>query len=301
MDYFREHNVRPALEAWNKAEHAPYRTIEVKPLSPTIGAEVRGVDIARDIDPGQFDEICRAVREHLVLVFHDQDVTPAEHKRFAMRFGKLHQHVLAPLFSGGKGDPDVLAWKADKATTNVTGDMWHQDATSDKEPIWGSFLRVTRLPESGGGDTMFANMYLAYDVLSDPFKSFIDGLTAIHDGTQAYGLGYGLKMEDSQSLPIAEHPIVVRHPHSGRKFLFINDGSITYIPQLTRYESDAILNCLYRHVERSVAFQVRVHWKPNMLVFWDNWAAQHRAVWDYYPFERWGERVSVTSSQPFHA
>ena len=156
-------------------------------------------------------------------------------------------------------------------------------------------MHVTRLPEGGGGDTAFANMILAYEALSDSYKLFLDKLTAIHDGSQAWTAGYGSKPEPGANFPANEHPVVARHPHTGQKFLFVNSAFTSHIVQLTRTESQSVLDYLYRHIEKHLAFQVRVHWEPGTLLFWDNWATQHHAVWDYFPQERWGERVSVLS------
>jgi len=232
-------------------------------------------------------------------VFPGQAISAHDQKRFAGRFGTLHRHLLggSRALSSNGADPEILAWKTDGASRHTAGDAWHADVTCDKEPIWGSFLRLLAVPAIGGGDTAFANMYLAYESLSDPVKALLEGLTAIHDGSRAWTAGYGEKPEPGKAFPIAEHPVVPSHPLTGRKFLFVNEAFTSHIPQLTRPESDAILALLFRHVERNLAFQTRVHWAADSLVFWDNWATQHHAVWDYFPFERSGERVSVFIGQ----
>ncbi|HVI50488.1 MAG TPA: TauD/TfdA family dioxygenase [Candidatus Sulfotelmatobacter sp.] len=295
MSFYRDFNDKRAIEAWNSAPREAYRTIQVKRLTPTIGAEVRGIDLSKDLSDEQFGEIRRAISENLVLAFRDQDISPEDHKRFARRFGSLHSHVLggARALSSDKYDPEVLAWRTDQNSRNTAGDAWHNDVSCDAHPIWGSFLRVRELPEGGGGDTAFANLQLAYDSLSDPIKALLDGLTAIHDGSQAWTAGYGAQPSPGTSFPASEHPVVARHPVTGRKFLFVNPSFTSHIVQLTRPESAAVLKLIYDHVSSNLAFQTRIHWEPNTLLFWDNWATWHHAIWDYYPNARWGERVSA--------
>jgi len=295
MSFYRDYNDKLAYERWNTRPQPEYRHIKVTRISPALGAKVEGVDLRRDITAEQLAEIRQAIADNLVLVFHDQEIDTEQHKRFARHFGTLHRHVLAheKVWDGKEYDPEVLAWRAGPNSRFTAGDAWHNDVSCDAEPIWGSFLRVTRLPEVGGGDTAFTNLYLAYESLSDPIKHLLDGLTAIHDGTEAWGKGYGATPAPGQSFPATEHPVVAQHPLTGRKFLFVNAGFTSHIVQLSRAESDAVLQLLFRHIEKHLAFQTRIHWAPNTLVFWDNWATQHHAVWDYYPFERWGERVSA--------
>jgi taurine dioxygenase len=299
MSFYRDFNDKAAVEAWTTQDHRPFETIRVTRLSPTIGAEIDGVDLSRDLSDRQFEEIKRAIAENLVLVFRNQAIEAEDQKRLAGRFGTLHRHLLAGsrALSSNGADPEILAWHTDKESRYTAGDAWHADVTCDKEPIWGSFLRLLKVPDVGGGDTAFANMYLAYAALSDPLKALLDGLTAIHDGSRAWTAGYGSKPEPGKEFPVAEHPVVARHPLTGRKFLFVNEAFISHIVQLTRPESDAILSLLFRQVERNLAFQTRLHWTADSLVFWDNWATQHHAVWDYFPDERRGERVSVFIGQ----
>jgi taurine dioxygenase len=294
MSFYQDFNDKQAIEAWHARPREPYRTIDVRPLAPTLGADVRGVDL-REVSDAQFAEIRRAIGEHLVLAFRDQRIDAEQQKRFARRFGTLHQHLLAKtrVVAGGTDDPEILAWRTGPESRFTAGDAWHNDVSCDPHPIFASVLNVTRQPESGGGDTAFANMVLAYEALSAPYKALLDGLTAIHDGSQAWTAGYGSTPEPGRTFPASEHPVVPRHPFTGRKFLFVNRAFTSHIVQLTRDESAAVLEQLYRHVEKHLAFQVRVHWEANTLLYWDNWATQHHAVWDYFPQQRWGERVSV--------
>jgi len=297
MSLYRDFNDKTALAVWNTAERKPFETITVKRLSPAVGAEISGVDLSKEIPEPQFEEIRRAIDENLAVIFRDQPIDRAQHKAFALRFGNtLHRHELAAskVAPGTTYDPEFLAWRTGRDTRFTAGDGWHPDVSCDPYPIFVSLLHVTKTPPLGG-DTAFANSYLAYESLSEPFKAFLDGLTAIHDGAEGWSASYGVRPEDGKSFPSAEHPVVATHPRTGRKFLYVNPSFTTHIVQLTRAESDAVLGALFRHVESQLAFQTRIHWTPDALLVWDNWATQHHAVWDYYPEERWGDRVSVVT------
>jgi taurine dioxygenase len=157
-------------------------------------------------------------------------------------------------------------------------------------------LYVTRTPEIGsGGDTLFASMHMAYEMLSPAMRSFLDGLTAIHDGLIPW---QGYTPPPEYVIPKNEHPVVVRHPETGRKSLYVNAGFTSHIVQLSRVESKAVLGMLYDMVAREPMLSCRVRWTPNTLVFWDNRCTQHHAVWDYYPHARYGQRVSINGTRP---
>jgi taurine dioxygenase len=299
MSFYRDFNDKTAIEKWNSERRQPYETIEVKRLSPTVGAEISGIDLSKEVSDIQFAEIRRALDENLAVIFRDQKLLPEDQKRFGRRFGKsLHRHELAAsrFHNDTPFDPEFLAWKTGKDSRFTPGDGWHPDVSCDPSPIAYSLLHVTKTPPLGG-DTAFANMYLAYEFLSDPIKRLLDGLTAIHDGSLAWTAGYGAKPDPGKTYPQSEHPVVATHPRTGRKFLYVNASFTSHIVQLTRRESDALLQFLFRHVESQLALQTRVHWQPNSLLVWDNWASQHHAVWDYYPEERWGDRVSVVTGE----
>jgi len=296
MSLSQNENHKHAIEQWNTRPRPHYEHIRVTPLSPALGAEVGGIDLSRELTPEQLGELKTAIADNLVLVFRDQNVDGEQHKRFVRHFGTLHQHKLATdnSLTERSHDPEILAWKTTSQSRFTAGEAWHSDVSCDAEPIWGSVLKVTKTPEIGGGDTAFANMLLAYETLSDSLKSYLQGLTAIHDGAHAWTRGYGAQPKEGQKFPASEHPVVARHPVNGKPFLFVNAGFTSRIPQLSKTESDALLQLLFQHIEQSLILQTRVRWAPGSLVFWDNWATQHHAVWDYYPYERWGERVSAT-------
>jgi taurine dioxygenase len=295
MSFYQDFNDKQAIEAWQRRERPPFQSFELTPLAPTLGAEIRGLDLRQALSALQASELRRAMAEYLVIAFRDQQLDSESHKAFARGFGTLHRHVLAKsrAIAGGTDDPEILAWRTGPESRFTAGDAWHQDVTCDAHPIRGSFLLITRLPEGGGGDTAFANMVLAYESLSEPYRRFLDGLSAVHDGSQAWTAGYGSKPEAGKAFPASEHPVVARHEVTGQKFLFVNEAFTSHIVQLGRDESAAVLQQLYAHIRKHLAFQVRVHWAPGTLLYWDNWATQHHAVWDYFPQQRWGERVSV--------
>lgn len=287
-----ERFVLDAVERLTTRPRPDHVTIEVHPLTPVIGAEVRGVDLSTELSDKQLDELKQAFLDHHVLVFRDQHLSDDDHKRFARHFGELRERQLADLDGG---DPAILDISADKDSTFVAGEDWHTDGTADEEPSLGSLLYVTRTPEIGsGGDTLFANMHLAYELLSPPMREFLDGLTAVHDGLIPW---QGYQPPPEYVIPRSEHPVVVRHPETGRRLLFVNSGFTSHIVGLSRTESRAVLDLLFASVADPV-LSCRVRWTPNTLVFWDNRCTQHHAVWDYYPHSRFGRRVTVNGQRP---
>ncbi|RZU53342.1 taurine dioxygenase [Krasilnikovia cinnamomea] len=280
-----------AMKQLNTRTPEEYKLITVRPITPIIGAEVSDVDLSRDLDADRLDEVRRAFLAHHVLVFRDQTLTPEDHKRFAAHFGTLRTQ---PIDEGG--DPVILELSSDSDSKFVAGDGWHCDGTADAEPSLGSMLYITRTPESGsGGDTMWANMHLAYEMLSPPMRDFLDGLTAVHDGLVPW---QGYQPPDDYVVPKSEHPVVVRHPDTGRKLLFVNEGFTTHIAGLSKAESRALLDLLFGLVRTEPYLACRVRWTPGTLVFWDNRCTQHHAIWDYFPQSRYGQRITINGTRP---
>ena len=274
-----------------------YQTIKVRKINPIIGAEIFDIDLSRELDDRQFQEVHDALMENLVVFFRDQTMTIEQHKAFGRRFGELHIHPNAPQEIADH--PEILVINADEKSRHVAGEEWHSDVTSDPEPPMGSILHLDIVPPDGGGDTMFSNMYVAFEKLSPMLQRDLEEMTAFHDSAKAHG--YRLKATDraNMTLPRAEHPIVRTHPVTGRKALFVNRGFTTYIRQLKRHESDAMLEMLYRHIE-TPEFMCRFNWRANSVAFWDNRCAQHRAIFDYHPHSRHGLRVTVAGDKPFY-
>jgi taurine dioxygenase len=273
-----------------------YTSIEVLKLTPTIGAEIRGVDLSKDLGNHQFDEVQRALTENLVIFFRNQAISVDQHKAFGRRFGRLHVHPAAP--AGLEQHPEILVIRADENSKHVAGEEWHSDVSCDPEPPMGSILHLTTVPPDGGGDTMFANMYMAYEMLSEPMRDMLEGLTAIHDGEHVYRGRYGVE-DKGKVFPRAEHPVIRTHPVSGRKLLFVNRGFTTRIVQLERHESAAVLEMLYRHIE-TPELHCRFKWERNSIAYWDNRCVQHQALWDYFPNKRYGHRVTICGDKPYY-
>ena len=224
-------------------------------------------------------------------------MTPEQQKDFGRRFGKLHIHPASPNLLDGH--PEILLIKADQNSKRVAGEVWHSDVSCDPEPPMGSILYMLEPPSNGGGDTMFANMYAAYDALSEPMKRFLEGLTAIHDGEHVYRGRYQYTTDPNKVFPRAGHPVVRTHPETGRKALFVNRGFTTRIEGLNENEGRALLAMLYDHAE-TPEFQCRFKWAPGSVAFWDNRAALHHAMWDYQPLSRLAHRVTICGDKPFY-
>jgi taurine dioxygenase len=272
-----------------------YQTIEVKKLTPHIGAEIAGVDLSRALGNQQFQEMHDALMDNLVVFFRDQQLSHQQHKEFGRRFGELAIH---PSSTHSPDDhPEILTIHADENSKHVAGEEWHSDVSCDVEPPMGSILYLTEVPPEGG-DTLFASMYAAYDKLSPAIQRLVEGLVAVHDGEPVYRGRFGYKDARGKEFPKAEHPVVRTHPVTGRKALFVNRNFTTGIKGLSKPESDAILEMLYRHCE-TPEFQCRFRWQKNSVAFWDNRAAQHHAMWDYFPQRRHGYRVTVRGDRPF--
>jgi len=275
-------------------DEVPYETIRVDKLTPIVGAEVGGVDLSEPLSNLQMTEVHRALAENLVIFFRDQELTPEQHIAFGRNFGELHIHPAAP---HAPGHPELMIIRADENSPRANGEGWHSDVSCDPEPPMGSILYIRTCPPKGG-DTLFASMYAAYEALSDRMKAYLDDLVAVHDGEENYRGTYKYAgVEDKQTYPRAEHPVIRTHPVTGRKALFVNRGFTRRILGIPRDESHAVLNYLWTHAENPL-FQCRFRWRPDSVAFWDNRCVQHRAMWDYWPHTRSGFRVTVAGDRP---
>lgn len=288
-----------------QAPNRDYDSFTINTLTPHIGAEVCGLDLSKPLSERVLNDLKKAWSEWKVLVFRDQLLSRAEHKAIAACFGDLHVHPMnLPKKAGesaagdraANADPEILKIKTTASSPYTAGDGWHTDVTCDPIPPLGSMLYITETPEGGGGDTLFADMYLAYELLSDPMKEFLAGLEAIHDGGKPY-IGSYKSTPPEGGYARSTHPVITTHPETGRKVLYVNSGFTTRIKGLAANESAALLNMLYRHIDSTLKLYCRVEWQPNTLTFWDNRCTQHHAVWDYYPHSRYGERVSILGKQ----
>lgn len=266
-----------------------YDSFSVTTLTPHLGAEIEGLDLSQSLDGQQLADLHQAFAEWSVLVFRDQHLDREAHKAFGRNFGSLHTH---PLNHSRGGDPEILIVKTTKDSPYTAGDAWHTDVTCDAIPPLASALYITETPDVGGGDTLYADMYLAYELLSPAMQSFLEGLTAVHDGGLPYVGSYATTPPEG-GYPRNEHPVVAVHPVTGKKVLYVNSGFTSHIVGLRKWESHAVLEALYTHIATTVRLHCRVQWEPNTLTLWDNRCTQHHAVWDYHPASRYGERVSV--------
>jgi len=272
-----------------------YRHLRVCPITPSLGAEVDGADLSA-LDDDLVADIRRAFRAHLVLVFRDQQLTRDQHKAFGRLFGELQTHP-AKTNLGLPGDPEIFDVNITSKTRVANGESWHTDLSCEPVPPMASALYITEVPPSGGGDTLFANMQEAFAALSPAIQKMLLELTAFHSGYRDLK-AYGYEPKPGQTYPTATHPVVIRHPETGKPVLFVNEAFTEKINELSPRESSAILDMLYRHIETNTRFHCRVKWQANTLVLWDNRAVHHHAVWDYFPETRRGERVTVRGTEP---
>jgi taurine dioxygenase len=267
-----------------------YEVLSLRRLSPRLGAEVHDIDITRPLSNRQVEELHRALGDFGVLFFRDQRFDHDSQKRFGRYFGELDIHPNTP---GPEGHPEILPIHADATSKRIAGERWHSDVSCFQVPPLGSILHLHTVPTLGG-DTLFAGLAAAYEALSPQLKAYLEGLTATHSGERSYRRTNRLNgVNDSARVhPSAVHPVVIRHPISGRRGLYVNRGFTVRINEVPEEESEAILGYLYQHAERP-DFQVRFQWQPHSVAFWDNRAVQHLAVWDYFPETRSGSRVTV--------
>lgn len=273
--------------------------LTILPMTPTIGAEVEGVDLSRPLKAATVSALRQALLDWKVLFFRDQDITTDQHLAFARNFGELEVHPFAPQ---KPGYPEVLAITHDEKSRGKEN-TWHSDVTWRLEPSLGSILRSLEIPPVGG-DTLFADMYAAYDGLSDEVKAKVEGKVAIHDfvnfrnGMRKRGVPEEKIAAFDRQYPKAEHPVIRTHPETGRKCIYVNAGFTQYIVGMDRAESDALLAHLYAQAAIP-EYQCRFRWTPNALAFWDNRASQHYAASDYYPALRRMERVTIVGDRPY--
>ena len=269
--------------------------LTLEPLTATIGAEVAGVDLADDLDESVIDEIREALLEWKVLFFRDQDrLDRTRHVAFGRRFGELEVHPFTPK---GQEQPEVFVIPA--GGENRAPSTWHSDVTWRPEPSLGSILRAVELPPVGG-DTLWADMGVAYDLLDDETKQRIDGRKATHDYASAFGRGRPVVVQEKMRAqhPTVEHPIVRTHPETGRKTLYVNVAFTRSIVGMDDDEGGRLLQRLYRQ-STIVDLQCRFRWSPGSVAFWDNRATQHIVANDFLPARRVMERVTVVGDKPF--
>ena len=270
------------------------RTIVERPLSPTIGAEIHGVDLRDELDDDTIAEIRGALLRWKVIFFRDQDITAEQHIAFARRFGELEIHPATPADQQHREVLRISHGPNSRGREN----NWHSDVTWREAPSLGSVLRAIELPDVGG-DTLFADMELAYEHLSPAMKDWVCTLTATHDIARVFAKRLGKTAEElHDKYPPQHHPVVRTHPETGRRTLYVNTGFTTHIDGLSPKESDWLLAHLYSQATLP-EYQCRFRWRPNSIAFWDNRACQHYAASDYFPAVGVMERVTGAGDRPF--
>jgi taurine dioxygenase len=285
-----------------------YQSIEVRPVAGSLGADVHGVDLAQPLRNSTADELRRAFVEHLVLFFRDQNLTPGQHLAFSRLFGSLSR---VPYVKHMDEHPDIIAVlkEADERNISTFGNAWHSDFSFLEEPPMGSVLYAREVP-SHGGDTLWANMFDAYEALSDGMKRMLDPLRAMHSG-RPYGVARPPKnMKTSRSIAIERdnreadrevaQPVVIVHPSSRRKALFVNAIYTVRFENMTEAESRPLLDFLFQHCTRP-EFTCRFRWKTGSLAIWDNRCTLHYAVNDYDGQRRLMHRTTIAGEPPVGA
>lgn len=286
--------------------------LHISPLSATIGAEIRGVDLKHPLSADTVGRLREALLAYGVVFFPGQHLDPDEHTAFARHFGELTP--AHPVIPGIEGHPEVFEIDYTKSeqlrasygdvADRYDGLSWHTDVTFVERPPLGSILNALVIP-AAGGDTMFSDQRAAYDGLSAPLREFLDGLVAVHDGSHVFGALLEARSDGGgdwdgaqySSLEPVEHPVVRTHPETGRKSLFVNPGFTSHIKGLTRAESDALLQFLYAHSTKP-QYTVRYHWHAGDLGFWDNRVTQHSVVGDFAGQHRVIQRVTLRGDAP---
>lgn len=283
-------------------------SIRVEQLTCALGAEVSGIDLGQaSRDPLAMKEIRALLLKHRVLFFRDQNISRAEHVAFARYFGELEDHPVAG------SDPEnpglVRIYKSPDTPNDRYENSWHTDATWREKPPFGSVLRCVECPPVGG-DTMWANMVLAYENLPQSVKDEIKDLRARHSIEATFGAAMPIekRLALKAQFPDAEHPVVRTHPETGEKVLFVNAFTTHFTnyhnPDRVRYGQDFTqgASALLQYLISQAAipeYQVRFRWKPNSIAMWDNRSTQHYAVMDYPPCHRKMERAGIVGDKPF--
>ena len=265
--------------------------LSTKPITPRFGSEIASDFQLADCSELEISELLTLSANRGVLVFRDQTLTPSEQAALAHRLG---EPLTFPLNSNGIPE-ELITIASGPKTREAAGEGWHSDVSSEPRPPSLSILKMATVPESGG-DTLFADMSQAFELLSDPLKAFLEPLTARHEPRGHYLFLSGAKAFDA--LEISDHPVVRIHPTTGKKSLYVNDGFVTRINGLTPRESQSLLKLLYDHIAYTVKTHCRVQWRPNTVVFWDNRSVQHHAAFDYHPEIRLGYCATLRGEQP---
>ena len=273
--------------------------MEIKKISGALGAELVGVDLAAGLSASQIKDIRQALLDNLVIFLRNQILTSQQFLSFAQTMGEPIEY---PFVKGLEGFPHIIEVKKLEHEKVNFGGIWHSDTTYLEKPPMGSMLLSREVPPYGG-DTMFANQYLAYEALSSTMKELLDGLIGVSSSARAdvsKTREDRIKTDGKDSAPKqyhAEHPVIRTHPETGRKALYVNVAHTAGIKGMTDEESAPLLEFLFKHQVKP-EFTCRFAWEPNAIAFWDNRCAQHNPVNDYHGFRRVMQRITLQGDKP---
>lgn len=273
--------------------------IDVRPIAGAIGAEIGNVDLRGALDDDTIADIRRAWLEHCVIFFREQDLSPARFLEVARAFGDVIEY---PFIKGLDDFPEIIpVVKLEHETTNFGG-IWHSDTAYLETPPMATMLIAREVPPFGG-DTLFANMYLAYEALSQGMKRLLDGLVAINSSAKAdvtktrEDRVRDRARDDAKKEYVGEHPVLRTHPETGRKALYVNPAHTLHFKGMSQAESQSILDFLFQHQVRP-EFTCRFTWRPGSIAFWDNRCALHNPINDYHGNRRVMHRVTLAGDPP---
>jgi taurine dioxygenase len=285
--------------------------LDVRPISGALGAEIHGIDLGALVTPGALGPdaadaavaaVRRALLDHGVIFFREQRFDAVQHKALARRFGDIFIH---PNFYGTQPDPEIVEIRREPGDTRIVGEEWHTDTTMMPEPPMGAILYAIEVPPYGG-DTLFANQYLAYEALSDGMKRLLGGLRAVHSDRKVAGPRAGVNQgrstrardDEAWRETVSVHPVVRTHPETGRKLLYVNASYTVGFEDMTEDESAPLLAHLLAHGHRP-EFTCRFRWATGSVAFWDNRCTKHLAIHDAGPFRRVMRRVQIAGDKPW--
>ena len=273
--------------------------MKIRKIAGALGAEISGIDLAAGVSAELAAAVRQVLLDHQVIFMRNQQLSPAQFLEFGSRMGEPVEY---PLVKGLDDYPHIIEVKKLEHERSNFGGIWHSDTTYLEEPPMGSMLLAKEVPPYGG-DTLFANQYLAYETLSETMKRLLDGLVGISSSAKAdvsKTREDRIRTDGKAGEPrdfLAEHPVVRTHPETGRKCLYVNIAHTAGIKGMTQEESTPILQFLFAHQVKP-EFTCRFGWEPNSLAFWDNRCAQHNPVNDYHGFRRVMQRITLRGDKP---
>ena len=280
--------------------------LDIRPMTGALGAEIHGVDLAAlsaglERDAATVAAVRQALLDHGVIFFRDQEFDAPQQKALARRFGEIFVH---PNFYGTQPDPEIVEIRREPGDTRIVGEEWHTDTTMMPEPPMGAILYAIEVPPYGG-DTLFANQYLAYETLSRGMKRLLGDLRAVHSDRKVAGPRAGVNQgrstrardDEAWRETVSVHPVVRTHPETGRKCLYVNASYTVGFEDMSEAESAPLLAFLLAHGHRP-EFTCRFRWATGSVAFWDNRCTKHLAVHDASPFRRLMRRVQLCGDKP---